>query len=575
MEILRQFRLIKKAKLSIVDKKMKHVLNTQQTHREWAMITIFKAKKIITLDHNIPEATHVAVRDGLILAVGGPDCAEGWGPSTLETRFADQILMPGLIEAHAHVSAGGIWRHVYCGHYARTDPDGQVWEGVADTAALINRLRQVAAKTPAGQAVVAWGFDPNFLPGPRLDRSHLDDVSTQHPVLVLHSNLHLATANSLTLNRAALTRDTNIAGVMRDIEGTPNGELQEFDAMKPAMDVVGAAFGDLSDEQAVTAYGKVARNVGVTTVADLFSDLYDDEVSMLERTTGQENFPVRYVPVMNAMAGPPEEEAARARALRRRSTDKLHLGRAKLFTDGAIQGGTAKLKAPGYFDLPDNGMWNMEIDHFQAAVRALHKAGVKTHIHTNGDAASELAITTYEEVLRDSPNPDIRHTLEHVQLADRAQFKRMHALGLTVNVFANHIHYFGDIHYDKSVGPDRANRMDACADAYEVFGGEFAIHSDAPVTPMSPLNTAWCAIHRLTETGRTLGEAQKISVQQGLRCITLGAAYVLKMEDQIGSITCGKRADFCVLDQDPLSIDPIMLRDISPIATVLGGKITS
>jgi len=539
------------------------------------MVTVFRAQKILTMDHNSPVATHVAVRDGVIVGVGGPDCGDGWGQVTQDDRFADHVIMPGLIEAHAHVSAGGIWRFTYCGHYLRTDPAGQDWTGVDTTTAIVARLRDVAAKTPAGEPVVGWGFDPGFVSGPRINRSHLDEVSTAHPVSLVQSNGHVMTANSVALERAGLTADTNIEGVMRSPDGTLSGELHEFAAMQPVMKVVGYGLAQLSDAEGVAAYGRVAQRCGVTTVADLFSNLYDDEVSMLLRVTSEPSFPARYVPIMNAMVDAPEIEAARAVDLRHRSTDKLHLGRAKLFTDGSIQAGTAKLKAPGYFAMEDHGMWNMEVDDFRASVRALHKAGVKTHIHTNGDAASELAIDAIADAMLETPNPDLRHTLEHVQLATIDQFKRMKALGITANLFGNHLYYFGDIHWTKSVGPDRAARMNACADAWSVFGGDFAIHSDAPVTPMGPLMTAWCAVNRMTEQGRILGNTQQISVAQALHCITLGAAYVLKMDDQVGSIQTGKRADFCVLDRDPTSIEPMALRDVQPLATVVGGTVTA
>ncbi len=172
------------------------------------------------------------------------------------------------------------------------------------------------------------------------------------------------------------------------------------------------------------------------------------------------------------------------------------------------------------------------------------------------------------------PAADHRHTLEHVQMAGRAQFSRMRNHGICVNLFANHLYYFGDVHWTLTLGPDRASRMDACADALEIFGGDFAIHSDAPVTPMAPLFTAWCAVNRMTESGRRLGEAQRISVTAALRCITLGAAYVLKLDGEIGSIQTGKRADFCLLDDDPLTVLPEALKDIPVAGTVLGGQPT-
>lgn len=538
------------------------------------MITVYSAAKVITMDPNRPEATHIAVRDGRVLAVGGPDCADGWGEATLDDRFAAHVILPGLIEAHAHVSAGGIWDHTYCGHYARKDPKGRLWEGVGDYDAIIARLAQVAAETPKGEPIIGWGLDPNFLQGRRFDRAHLDQVSTDHPVVVLHSNFHLMTTNSAALAMAGFDAGTNIEGVMKGPDGTPNGELQEFAAMTPMINASGCNFLNMANEASLRAYGQVARLCGVTTVAELLSDLPEEEVSMIERVVHDPAFPARYVPIMNAMVGDPDAEAARAVALRARSTDKLSLGRAKLFTDGAIQGFTAKLKAPGYMTGEDNGIWNMDLDHFRRAVEALHKAGVKTHIHTNGDAASEMTIEVYEEVMLKYPNPDLRHTLEHVQLAGRDQFKRMKALGLTCNIFGNHIHYFGDIHWTRTVGPDRASRMNACRDAVDIFDNEFAIHSDAPVTPMAPLVTAWAVVNRVTETGRVLGTSQQITVPQALHCITLGAAHVLKLDHEVGSIQTGKHADFCVLAEDPLAVDPMALRDIDVVATVLGGEVT-
>lgn len=540
-----------------------------------ATIKVYRARKILTMDGDRPEATHVAVRDGRILAVGGADCAEGWGDAAVDDRYADRTILPGLVEAHAHVSAGGVWRYAYCGHYARTDPSGKVWSGAASPEAMIERLRSVARQTEPGAPVVGWGFDPNFLPDPRLDKAQLDQVSTEHPVVVIHSNFHLLTANSVALERAGMRDGSNIEGVMRGADGRPNGEMQEFAAMGPIMEIANVNFRALSDASAVRAYGRVAQRCGVTTVADLLSDLEDDEVDMLRHVTSDPSFPVRYAPIMNAMRGEPEAEAARAVALRARSTDKLRLGAAKLFTDGAIQGFTAKLNWPGYYRGEDHGILNMTEEHFRAAMIALHKAGVKTHIHTNGDWASAFATDVIEEAMRLAPGADHRHTLEHVQLADRAQFKRMRALGVCVNLFANHLYYFGDVHWTRTIGPDRARRMNAARDALEIFGGDFAIHSDAPVTPMAPLFTAWCAVNRLTESGRRLGDSQRISVRDALRCITLGAAYVLKLDGEIGSIQTGKRADFCVLDDDPTAVAPEALKDVGVVDTVFGGAPTS
>ena len=95
----------------------------------------------------------------------------------------------------------------------------------------------------------------------------------------------------------------------------------------------------------------------------------------------------------------------------------------------------------------------------------------------------------------------------------------------------------------------------------------------APITPLVPLFTAWCAVNRLTASGRVLGEHQRISVDQALRAITLGAAYTLKLDGEIGSIECGKRADFCVLDDDPTATPPDALKEVRVWGTVQGGRV--
>jgi len=196
---------------------------------------------------------------------------------------------------------------------------------------------------------------------------------------------------------------------------------------------------------------------------------------------------------------------------------------------------------------------------------------VQLHIHTNGDEATERAIDAIDRALRRSPRPDHRHTLQHCQMADAAQFRRMASLGLCVNLFANHIFYWGDAHHALTMGPDRANRMDACASAMRA-GVPFGIHSDAPITPLGPLFTAWCAVNRQTASGRVLGESERISVDAALHAITLGAAYTLHLDHLVGSIEVGKQADFCALQDDPLTVPPESLKDIAVLGTMIGGR---
>ena len=140
-----------------------------------------------------------------------------------------------------------------------------------------------------------------------------------------------------------------------------------------------------------------------------------------------------------------------------------------------------------------------------------------------------------------------------------------------VNLFANHHYYWGEQHRAITVGPERAERMNACRSALEA-GVPFAVHSDAPITPLAPLFTAWCAVNRLSATGRVLGEHQRISVLDALRAITLGAAWTPKLDVEIGSIECGKRADFAVPGPDPPPVAPEAPQDVPGVGPVPGAR---
>jgi len=123
------------------------------------------------------------------------------------------------------------------------------------------------------------------------------------------------------------------------------------------------------------------------------------------------------------------------------------------------------------------------------------------------------------------------------------------------------------------MGPERANRLDATGTAQRI-GVPYAIHSDAPVTPLSPLFTAWCAVNRVSSSGRVLGkETEALTVEQALAAVTIGAAYTLKLDHMVGSIEAGKYADFAVLDEDPLDVAPEKLKDIAVWGTVVGGHV--
>lgn len=541
--------------------------------------TVYAARKIITMNPMQPAASHVAVRDGRILSVGSLEQAKAWGNVELDNRFADHVLMPGLIEGHCHLKEGGMWSMPYLGWFDRRDPNGKVWPGLRSMQAVIDRLHAIdremqLAGSGSDIPLVAWGFDPIYFDNERMTVQHIDRACPDRPVVIAHANGHLMNVNTAMLRLAGITRATVIEGVIKFENGEPTGELQEPAAMFPVVRRIGNA-GLLApmDDAGMAGFAAIARNQGVTTATDLVNRLSESDCDTLERACASEDFSVRLLPAFQAFHGThgAQEGSAHVRALMARNTDRLRYGLVKMMLDGSIQGFSARLRWPGYFNGASNGIWVTEPSQFERDFEVYHNAGLTIHTHTNGDEASEVAIDAIERVLARHPRPNHRHTLQHGQLIDAALFRRMAGAGLSVNLFANHLWYWGDQHAELTVGPDRAARMNACASALRA-GVPMAIHSDAPVTPLGPLFTAWCAVNRVTPSGRVLGESERISVEQALHAITLGAAWTLGLDQETGSIECGKRADFCVLEEDPLSVDPIKLKDIKVWGTVLSGK---
>jgi predicted amidohydrolase YtcJ len=200
----------------------------------------------------------------------------------------------------------------------------------------------------------------------------------------------------------------------------------------------------------------------------------------------------------------------------------------------------------------------------------VHRAGYQIAIHGNGDAAIDDILFAYGEALRELPRADHRHRIEHAQMARDDQIDRMRELGVTPSFFVGHVYYWGDRHRDIFQGPERGSRISPLASAVE-RGVPFTIHDDTPVTPVKPLQLVWDAVNRLTTSGQVLGPAQRISVERALRAVTLDAAWQNFEEATKGSIEVGKLADFVVLGENPLTVEPTRIRDIPVLETILGG----
>ena len=535
---------------------------------------IYTARLIRTANPSRPTGTAIAIRDGKVLCVGTLEECRSWGITNVDHRFADKVLTAGFVEAHSHTMTGMYAFLPYVGFFDRMMPNGEMVKGLKSTQELTERIKTIADNTPHGESIVVSGFDPIYMESERLSRVHLDAATTVHPVFVFHASGHLATVNSFILDKYDIGPGHPAPGVGFDEDGQPNGELREPAAMALASDEYRNIGRIVSSPDTLTHFANSMRNAGITSATDLGALLHLSEKTFeaTRETTLADDFPLRVISASRVVGNATDmsDAATKVLAIQQKSHDKLHFPIVKMVLDGSIQGFTAVIQWPGYHTGDDHGLFLLPPEQVVDFLRPFHEAGIGIHCHCNGSATSGVFIDAIETLLRETPWLDHRHTATHAQLITQAQLKKARNLGMCANFFVNHVFYWGDQHRDITVGPDRAHGMNPCASADRV-GLSYSFHTDAPVTPPGHLHTMWCAVNRLTSTGKVLGENERISVDRAFHAATIDAAYQLHMDHLIGSLEVGKFADLTVLDDDPYTVAPEAIKDINVWGTVVSG----
>ena len=242
----------------------------------------------------------------------------------------------------------------------------------------------------------------------------------------------------------------------------------------------------------------------------------------------------------------------------------------KFFADGAIVSQLMQMK-DGYLD-GHHGDWIMPPDHLEERARLFWNAGYQLHIHVNGDLGLDVVLGILEKLTAENPRADHRSTIVHFANSSEEQVARIARLGAIVSANPYYPVGFADKYGEFGLGPARADVMVRSASVLK-HGVPLSFHSDLPMGPASPLNFLWCAVNRVTPSGRIAGPEQRIDVDAALRAVTIEAAYSWRQEDRIGSIAPGKIANFTVLAEDPYAVDPMKLKDIAVWGTVFEGGV--
>ncbi len=513
---------------------------------------------ILTME-NPPVAEAVLTVDGYIRRVGALDDVRRDAPTdTKEVDLEHGTLLPAFIDPHSHITA-----------YANTLSLVQL-EGAAGFDEILERIRafREEKRLKAGDWIMGFGYDHTALKEQaHPSRRVLDRAAPEHPVVITHASGHMGVLNTAALQALGITTETADpeGGVIgREEDGTPSGYLEEAafttytaGMPQPTLEQIG---------RLIDAAQRVYLSHGITTIQDGLTRR--PEWAMLSSMAQEGRL------VADVVAYPDMQDSRSLLDENPEYTDgycrRLRLGGYKIFLDGSPQGRTAWMTQP--YQNGEAGYRGYAI-HSDEAVDAFVRVALAENrqllAHCNGDAAADQLIASFKRVLGGLRPVGIRPVMIHAQLLRRDQIAALGTLGMIPSFFPAHIYHWGDVHV-RNFGLARASAISPAASVLAA-GLPFTLHQDTPVLPPDMLAAVSCAVTRTARSGRVLGAEERIPPLEALRAVTINAAYQYFEEDRKGSIREGKLADFVLLDQNPLTVEPEALRDIRVRRTVKEG----
>ena len=521
---------------------------------------------LITMDDAHPRAEAMAVAGGRILAVGTRADLEGFvGPGTTVLDHPTGAILPGFVEPHLHlVSSALVFTGVDCSPYTNKTLD-----------AVLAALKAATAKTPAGQTVVGQLYDPSLLPGqPELTAELLDRISTEVPIVVMNASQHYFYVNSRAYAAAGITAATpNPPGGDYGCRGgTLTGIVAENAAMLSFVKVL-PPLTPQAIAKAITGIADLAARAGVTYVHEAATGAIAGakEVDLLHQTFGQTGFPIRG---SLSLWGLNLDDFTSAGIVAGSGDDRLRAQTVKWVSDGSNQGYTGYMRE-NYLGRNTRGAANFTPEELAAHFATTVESGWPIMCNANGDAALDMVMAAFAATAKLAAwDRGKRHRIEHSSLLHDEHIAAMADLGVTPSFLMNHVRLWGRVMRDEILGADRAQLLDRYGSAVTA-GLRASMHCDFSVSPIGPLNyVATAAARTMADGGDVLNAAERVSVAQALKAVTIDAAWMCHSDGLVGSLSAGKAADFVLLGGDPLAheSDPDAVREIGVQATYLDGN---
>ncbi len=531
--------------------------------QRWADV-VFINGKIWTVDASRSEAEAVAVADGKIIAVGTTAEVKRFaGSSTQVIDLHGKRMLSGFIDDHTHFLSGGFQLQNVDLRYAKSEEE---------FAAIIKKR----AEEKPGKWITGGDWDHDNWKDGKLPAKELIDAWTPTtPVFVNRYDGHMALANSYVLKLAGITKDTPDppgGTIVKDPKtGEPTGVLKD-----EAMSKVYALIPDPTDDDLLEAARLAlaeARKYGLTSIQDMAYNYGSRDIDTYRELQRRGELTTRmycraYISNWQSLADASVQAGF--------GDDMITLGSLKAFADGSLGSSTALFFQPYDSDPTTRGLATdiLQDGRLEQWATSADSSRLQLCIHAIGDSANSLILDIYGRIAKKNPKWDRRFRIEHAQHIAPKDFKRFAELGVIAS--AQPYHAIDDGRWaEKRIGHERCKT----SYAFRTFldnGVKLCFGSDWTVAPLNPLLGIYAAVTRRTTDGANPNgwfPEQKISVKEAIECYTINNAYAAFQENVKGSISVGKFADFVVLSDDILAIDPVKIADVKVEMTILGGKI--
>ncbi|MFN6398814.1 MAG: amidohydrolase family protein [Planctomycetota bacterium] len=532
---------------------------------------IYHNGSILTMVGSDPSyAQALAVRQGKIAFVGKLE--EGMRFQGTETKLIDlggKALLPGFIDAHSHYINSLLVAN-QCKLYAPPSGPGK------DVPSILETLKQYAVQReiPKGELIIGYGYDDSVMPdGQLLNRDDLDAAFPDNPVRIDHVSMHGCVLNSLALKKYGISSETKTpsGGVIVRKPGTdePWGLIMET-AFLPVVEQSES----MTAQQEIQWSGDGQRlyaQAGVTTAHEGATHLPQFQTIRRASQAGGNIIDIVAFPfiteVDRILAEFPLDQWGKYQ-------NRFKVGGVKITLDGSPQGRTAFFTTPYLTGGPSGQKeWYGEPTFPQELadkmVKKVYEMRVPLNVHCNGDASIDAFLESYQKARQGDYSQPWNVTTIHTQFMRKEHIAKFVQYKIRPSFYTLHTFYFADAHIANR-GKQQAMYISPMRDAIDA-GLQPTNHTDFVVAPLDQLTMLWSAVNRVSRSGNPIGNDQRVSAYEGLKCMTLWAAQQYDEQDMKGTLEVGKLADMVVLSHDPLKIDPMAIKDINVIETIKEG----